>query len=141
MRLGIQRDIRACGCAEDGTDAAPRSSMCNSAAHNARRNRESLRKRLGARLARALDERDGGACVYCGRTAEESGAHLQLDHLTPRSAGGEDAPENLVTACRRCNSARQDLSLAEWAKKAAQELGLVFEARAIRAHARRKIAA
>lgn len=72
-------------------------------AHDSRPRRESLRKRLGLRVTRAIDARDGGCCVYCGATADESGSHLHLDHVVPRSLGGEDTPCNLVTACRACN--------------------------------------
>lgn len=89
--------------------------VCNSARHNTRPGRESLSKRLG-RVARQIATRDGHACVYCGRTAVQSGAHLQLDHLTPRSAGGADAASNLVLACRSCNSARQALPLTTWCR-------------------------
>jgi 5-methylcytosine-specific restriction endonuclease McrA len=114
--------------------------MCNSAAHNARPGRESLSKRLG-KTARLIRERDGHACHYCGATAEQSGAHLHLDHLTPKAHGGADVASNLVLACRRCNSARQDLTLSQWARKAARELGLSIDPRAVRAHARRALAA
>lgn len=120
--------------ARDGTARARWDGMCNSAAHNARPNRESLSKRLGRRAA-LIRERDGHCCVYCGRTAEQSGAHLHLDHLTPKAAGGSDAVENLRLACRRCNSARQDLPLEAWAAKASVELGLIFSADSIRAGA------
>jgi 5-methylcytosine-specific restriction endonuclease McrA len=111
--------------------------MCNSAAHNARPNRESLKKRLGVVTVRAIAARDGGLCAYCGRDAAESGAHLHLDHLTPKASGGADVAANLVTACRRCNSARQNMTLAQWQAYAAVKFGLTFSARAIRAQARR----
>lgn len=110
--------------------------MCNSAAHNSRKNRESLSKKLGKR-AEIIRTRDAHACVYCGRTAEQSGAHLHFDHLVPRAKGGADTIDNLVLACRRCNSARQDLSLAAWARKAKTELKLDINPRAIRAAARK----
>lgn len=112
--------------------------MCNSAAYNARPNRESLSKRLG-KVARLIKSRDGHACVYCGRTAAQSGSHLHLDHLTPRNAGGQDVATNLVLACRRCNSARQDMSLSRWSAVAAESLGLEFTATQIRAQARRAL--
>ena len=48
-------------------------------------------------------------CVYCGRTVE-----LSLDHLIPRYAGGADASDNLVTACRRCNSAKGARDMLVW---------------------------
>ena len=75
-----------------------------------------MRKRLG-RIARMIDARDGHACVYCGATAASSGAHLHLDHLTPRALGGADLdPTNLVVACRSCNSRRQAMRLATWCR-------------------------
>lgn len=106
--------------------------MCNGAAHNARPNRESLSKRLG-KVARAIKSRDGNACVYCGATAETSGAHLHLDHLTPRAAGGADVATNLVVACRSCNSARKDMPLSVWCR------AIGIDSRAIRAQARRSL--
>lgn len=104
------------------------------AAHSSRPRRESLRKRLG-RVARMIAARDGHACVYCGATARSSGAHLHLDHLTPRSAGGEDIAENLVLACRSCNSRRGARSLRVWAAVSPE----TFTARSIRAQARRRL--
>jgi len=69
--------------------------------------------RPSTRLAIYL--RDGMACVYCGHAVEE-GERLSLDHLVPRVAGGTHAPTNLVTCCSHCNSARQDRSVASWAR-------------------------
>lgn len=106
--------------------------MCNSARYNSRPNRESLSKRLG-RVARQIKARDNYACIYCQATAESSGAHLHLDHLTPRSAGGKDVPSNLALACIRCNSARKDMPLSAWCASRG------LSARAIRAHARRAL--
>lgn len=109
--------------------------MATRTEYAARPNRESLRKRLGTRVARAIDARDGGRCCYCHRDAVESGAHMHLDHLVPRSHGGADVPANLATACRRCNSARQNMSLVQWAAYAAEKLGLAIDPEAIVAHA------
>ena len=48
---------------------------------------------------RALFARDGWRCVYCGT----SSGRLTLDHVIPRSKGGESIWENVVTACAPCN--------------------------------------
>lgn len=48
-------------------------------------------------------KRDGHACVYCGSTE-----NLTLDHVTPKSKGGRDSWDNLVTACKPCNSKKGD---------------------------------
>lgn len=44
-------------------------------------------------------KRDGNQCVYCG-----SKERLTLDHVVPRSFGGRDSWDNLVTACQACNA-------------------------------------
>ena len=51
---------------------------------------------------RALFARDGWRCVYCGTTD----GRLTLDHVVPRSKGGESIWENVVTACAPATSAR-----------------------------------
>jgi 5-methylcytosine-specific restriction endonuclease McrA len=49
--------------------------------------------------------RDGHQCQYCGA---RSG--LTVDHIYPKSRGGEDSWENLVTACLRCNNKKGNLT-------------------------------
>lgn len=44
--------------------------------------------------------RDNFQCQYCGSTERT----LTIDHMLPRSRGGEDSWENLITACGPCNS-------------------------------------
>ena len=58
---------------------------------------------------RALFARDGWRCVYCGT----SSGRLTLDHVVPRSRGGESSWENVVTACSPCNLRKGDRSLEE----------------------------
>jgi 5-methylcytosine-specific restriction endonuclease McrA len=53
----------------------------------------------------AIYIRDGFCCLYCGRDRRRAN-DLTLDHLTCHEDGGTDAPSNLVTACRSCNSAK-----------------------------------
>jgi 5-methylcytosine-specific restriction endonuclease McrA len=43
--------------------------------------------------------RDEYACQYCSSTADT----LTIDHVVPRSRGGGDTWENVVSACVRCN--------------------------------------
>ncbi|MFO0755623.1 MAG: HNH endonuclease [Byssovorax sp.] len=45
--------------------------------------------------------RDAHQCQYCARTPLVR--ELNIDHVMPRSRGGGDTWENLVTACRVCN--------------------------------------
>jgi 5-methylcytosine-specific restriction endonuclease McrA len=58
---------------------------------------------------RALFARDGWRCVYCGT----SGGRLTLDHIVPRSKGGESIWENVVTACAPCNLRKGDRTLEQ----------------------------
>ncbi len=50
----------------------------------------------------ALFRRDNHLCLYCGQHFH-NGA-LSRDHITPLSQRGEDAWNNVVTACKRCNN-------------------------------------
>jgi 5-methylcytosine-specific restriction endonuclease McrA len=53
--------------------------------------------------------RDGNRCQYCGST----NSPLTVDHVLPKSRGGSDTWENLVTACVRCNNTKSDRSLVD----------------------------
>jgi 5-methylcytosine-specific restriction endonuclease McrA len=58
--------------------------------------------RVTVRLTRRnLMFRDAHQCQYCGK--EPPLRDLNIDHVLPRSRGGSDSWENLVTACRVCN--------------------------------------
>jgi hypothetical protein len=56
--------------------------------------------------------RDKFTCRYCGKKAED-GAVLEADHVIPRSAGGADRLDNLVTACWECNRGKSAKSVEE----------------------------
>jgi len=45
--------------------------------------------------------RDGHCCQYCEQRFPRQ--ELSLDHVMPRSRGGEDSWENIVCACLTCN--------------------------------------
>ena len=105
-----------------------------SAAHSSRPARESVSKRIGARATAWIWRRDGGRCVHCG-CALTPGRGAHLDHLQPKAHGGADVVTNLALACERCNSARQDLSLRQWAAYAAEVYGLRVRPAAILAQA------
>jgi 5-methylcytosine-specific restriction endonuclease McrA len=44
-------------------------------------------------------KRDNHTCQYCG-----SKKSLTIDHVIPRSRGGQDTWENMVVACSSCNT-------------------------------------
>ena len=64
-------------------------------------------RRRAALSRRGVFIRDNFTCQYCGRAAEN------VDHVVPRSRGGPHEWENVVAACRRCNSKKMDLMPAE----------------------------
>ena len=51
---------------------------------------------------KAVFARDGFRCQYCGTRAET------VDHIVPRSRGGEHNWQNVVAACRKCNGLKRD---------------------------------
>jgi 5-methylcytosine-specific restriction endonuclease McrA len=51
---------------------------------------------------RNIFARDRNICQFCGHSFPTS--ELSLDHITPRSQGGESSWENLVCCCVRCNA-------------------------------------
>ena len=55
----------------------------------------------------ALMRRDNYKCAYCGRHAET------IDHVTPRSRGGQHTWENCVASCTICNHRKADRLLDE----------------------------
>lgn len=64
-------------------------------------------------------KRDGNKCQYCGASRS-----LTLDHLIPRSKGGQSTWRNLVTACRNCNAKKGDQS--------PEELGMILRQQPIK---------
>ena len=46
--------------------------------------------------------RDGHKCGYCGKKG------TTIDHILPKSRGGKNTWENLVTACQSCNNRKRD---------------------------------
>lgn len=56
---------------------------------------------------RGVLRRDSQRCGYCGGSANT------IDHVIPRSRGGQDSWENLVACCLRCNNTKGDRTPAE----------------------------
>jgi len=56
--------------------------------------------------------RDNYTCQYCG-TEKLSGKQLTIDHVKPKSRGGKNNFENVVTACFNCNNYKADRTLNE----------------------------
>ena len=93
-----------------GTDVWFRSERAPFQAPSVVRLQRFVKVPYGARVAlsrRAVFARDGHRCQYCGNAAEN------IDHVVPRSRGGTHTWDNVVAACRRCNSHKEDRFLHE----------------------------
>lgn len=82
----------------------------------ARKAVETARWQLLSLLTAEVVARDGPQCHYCGvltvqRTAIATDPNLDrtVDHKVPVDRGGKDEFDNLVLACRACNSAKGTL--------------------------------
>lgn len=68
-------------------------------------------------LVTAIKKRDKDRCRYCGcqvRWGNQRGpSGATYDHVRPIIAGGKNTIENVVIACRGCNSRKRHLTLRE----------------------------
>lgn len=58
---------------------------------------------------RAIRADSMGLCVYCNDRRR-----LSMDHIDPISRGGAHDPDNIVAACKSCNSSKNDTPLLQW---------------------------
>ena len=65
------------------------------------------RSRMMPVSRRGVLRRDEQRCAYCGGNAST------IDHVMPRSRGGENSWENLVACCLRCNNVKGDRTPGE----------------------------
>lgn len=59
---------------------------------------------VSKRLRYEILRRDNHTCRYCGASAPD--ATLTVDHVIAVALGGDDAPSNLVAACKDCNAGK-----------------------------------
>lgn len=62
----------------------------------------SIHTRKWRKLREQVFNEYGRACAYCGYEDPV----MTVDHILPRSRGGQDLLENLLPACRKCNYSR-----------------------------------
>ncbi len=51
----------------------------------------------------------GKQCFYCGSIDD-----ISIEHIFPKANGGRDDAENLICACRSCNSSKGKKDMLEW---------------------------
>ncbi len=61
---------------------------------------------------RNIFRRDKWTCQYCGYKSKDP-KKLTIDHVTPKSKGGDSTWTNLVTACPKCNQKKANMSLRD----------------------------
>ena len=88
-----------------------------------------LKRHIATR--RNIFGRDLNACQYCGAVYPSS--RLTLDHVLPRSRGGRDTWENLVTCCHSCNHRKADCTPEE------AGMALIRIPRAVNVHTARSL--
>jgi hypothetical protein len=64
-------------------------------------------------MRRALAERDGPGCAYCGNDQHPIDTY-RLEHVVPYSRGGPNTIENRVLACERCDIRKANRTPQEW---------------------------
>jgi len=55
-------------------------------------------------------------CAYCGRTPIDTKS-LTVDHVKPKSKGGEDLTNNCVPACKECNHSKGSEEWTTWFRR------------------------
>lgn len=70
-------------------------------------------------------KRDGFQCAYCGKTPPE--VALEVDHIEPKSKGGSDDINNLVTACFDCNRGKSNIHLDKIPNKINENVEILKE--------------
>lgn len=70
-------------------------------------------------------KRDGFVCGYCGQSPPA--VILEVDHIDPKSKGGKDDINNLITACFDCNRGKKNIPLDKTTPKLTDNLEVLKE--------------
>lgn len=62
---------------------------------------------------RAIKAAWGDRCAYCGATPIDNKS-LTIDHVRPKSNGGEDRTNNCIPACKCCNADKGSEDWVQW---------------------------
>jgi 5-methylcytosine-specific restriction endonuclease McrA len=122
----------------DPTDLALQKLLIHLGLAESDRGRAKVKRGLSAKKRFEVLKRDNFTCRYCGRSVSSEDLPvlkesddpaldelmvqmklakyeviLEVDHVIPRSRGGGDDMDNLVTACKDCNRGKGARPLAE----------------------------
>jgi len=122
----------------DATDSAIEKLMIHLGLAEPHRRSAKVKRELSAKKRFEVFKRDNFTCRYCGRSVSSEDLPvlkksddpaldelmvqmklakyeviLEVDHVIPRSRGGGDDMDNLMTACKDCNRGKGARLLAE----------------------------
>ncbi len=60
----------------------------------------------------SLHSKSNGCCYYCG--VELNTESCTVDHVLPKFHGGDDSIDNLVLACKSCNSSKREIDAEDF---------------------------
>lgn len=80
---------------------------------------------LSKKIRFEVFKRDGFQCAYCGKTPPE--VSLEVDHIHPKSKGGSDDLNNLLTACFNCNRGKSNIELGVMPNKLKDNIEILKE--------------
>jgi 5-methylcytosine-specific restriction endonuclease McrA len=117
LNLAHRRTTAAWLALDTFTDADTLSRMIDVAIQG--RNERKAEQRNGEQstaMRVRIIERDGATCYMCGRKLPFE--EITLEHVIPRSRGGETVESNLKVACEPCNNRKGNrlVEECEWLK-------------------------
>jgi 5-methylcytosine-specific restriction endonuclease McrA len=67
-------------------------------------------------MRQLIYDKYGGKCYMCGINViligdSTNDAYMNIDHIVPRSKGGETIASNLACSCKACNEKKSDSEL------------------------------
>ena len=80
---------------------------------------------LSKKIRFEVFKRDGFCCQYCGNNPPL--VVLEVDHIQPKSKGGSDDIDNLVTSCFDCNRGKSNIELNILPQKTEEKALLIKE--------------
>lgn len=80
-------------------------------------NLEAMTTKEAKRLWRqSIKDAWNNCCAYCGNPPIDDKS-LTVDHVKPKSKGGENRTSNCVPACKECNHSKGSRDWQEWYKE------------------------
>lgn len=68
--------------------------------------------RLPAGIKQAVRKSAGNCCEYCRSQEQFSPSAFSIEHIVPRTEGGNDDLDNLALSCQECNNRKYTVTAA-----------------------------